>query len=269
MVGDIASRYLTAEAHRQVAVLLERDRLADGQPSHRRTLGEIASWADEIKDYPWSRRYGAWHYDNAPLCGQADPARYCRRGACASAQLERQLQVLGDPARRLRDRNEALKWVVHLTGDIHQPLHTADHRDQGGNRVEVSFFGSRDNPPYGTIRLHTIWDIQMVERLVAERGGEAAIASARISGEQRTRWEQGTIADWMGESHAIARELVYPALPVAFACTRKIRGIVPVDERYYARAAPVIEDQIRKAGVRLARLLNETLGRSTSSGQGR
>jgi hypothetical protein len=261
MVGAIADRYLTPRAAREVAFLLERDRLADRTPSGRHTLAEVAYWADEIKDYSWGKRRGSWHFDDIPVCGEADPARYCRKGACASAQLERQIAILGDHSERPRDRNEALKWVVHLVGDIHQPLHAADHHDRGGNTIEVAFFGARDNPPYGSIKLHTIWDVHMVQRLVTDRGGERAIVAATIDAAQRSRWEQGSIADWVNESHTIARDFVYPALPGGFACSRRIEGVLAIDDAYYSRAAPVVEEQIRKAGVRLARVVNEALDR--------
>lgn len=269
MVGAVADLHLSASAAREVAFLLARDRLADRSPSGRRTLAEVAYWADEIKDYPWGKSRGSWHYDNIPVCGEADPGRYCRKGSCASAQLARQIAILGDRGQRPRERNEALKWVVHLMGDIHQPLHAADHRDQGGNRVEVAFFGARDNAPYGTIRLHTIWDIHIVERLVTDRRGEAAIVSAPISPAQQAQWERGSIADWMRESHEIAKTVVYPMLPGGFACARKIEGVVAIDDAYYSRAAPIVEAQIRKAGIRLARVLNETLDPSAGSGQAR
>ena len=261
MVADIAARYLTAKTRAQISELLSKDRLADGQLSGRRTLGEVANWADEIRDYDWGKRRGFWHYDNAPLCGVADYAKYCRAGRCASARLARQLELLSDERVRPRARNEALKWVVHLTGDIHQPLHAANRRDNGGNRVQVSFFGERDNPPYGSLNLHAIWDTQMPSRLIAERGGERAVAFAPIAAGDRSAWEKGSISDWIAESHVLARDKVYALLPVAASCSRKIVGIVAIDQTYYASAAPVIETQIFKAGVRLARLLNETLGR--------
>jgi S1/P1 Nuclease len=261
MVGDIASRYLTPVAARQVALLLQRDRLADRQLSQRRTLGEVADWADEIKDYPWGRRLASWHYDDLPVCGAADPLRYCRSGRCASAQLARQIAILGDAQAPLRERNEALKWVVHLMGDIHQPLHAATRRDRGGNQIEVSFFGQRDNPPYGPLNLHAAWDVQMVQRLVAERGGEGAIVSAPVGAADRAAWERGAIADWIAESHRLAADVAYSFLPARLACGGKVRGVVAIDRAYYSRAAPVIELQIRKAGVRLAFILNRTLAR--------
>jgi hypothetical protein len=260
-VGDIASRYLNPKAQTQVAELLKSDQLADGLPSGRRTLGEVASWADEIKDFDWGRRRGSWHYDDIPLCDSPEYAKYCRGGRCASAQLAHQIEVLGDSRARPRARNEALKWVVHLIGDIHQPLHAATHADRGGNVVQVSFFGERENPPYGTLNLHAVWDVHMVAKLIADRGGQRAFVSAPIGEADRRAWEQGTIADWIGESHALARDRVYATLPVPASCGAKISGVVALGETYYAGAAPIIDLQLRKAGVRLARVLNDALGR--------
>ncbi len=261
MVGEIAERYLNPKAQPRVLDLPEADRLADGQPSGRHTLGEVANWADEIKDTDWGKRRGSWHYDDVPLCRAAEYSKYCRSVRCASAQLARQVEILGNERARTRQRNEALKWVVHLVGDIHQPLHAANRGDRGGNRVQVSFFGERDNPPYGTVNLHAIWDVHMVRRLVAGRGGESAVVSAPIADSDRNAWEKGSISGWIDESHRIARDTVYPLLPVAASCSNKIVDVVAIGEAYYSKAAPVIEIQIRKAGVRLARVLNETLGR--------
>jgi hypothetical protein len=260
VVGDIATGLLTAKTQAQIAELLRNDRLADGQLSGRRTLGEVANWADEIKDFEWGRRRSSWHYDDMPLCKPADYAKYCRGGRCASAQLARSLEVLGDPQARPRSRNEALKWVVHLIGDIHQPLHAADRGDRGGNKVQVSFFGERDNAPYGSLNLHAIWDVQMVARLVADRGGERAFVSAPFAEGDRRAWERGSISDWIAESHALALARVYAPLPVAASCGDRIAGVVVIDQAYYVYAAPVIDIQIRKAGVRLARVLNDVLG---------
>jgi len=260
VVGNIAERYLDARARAQIAELLKNDRLADGSPSGRSTLGEIASWADEIKDFDWGRRRASWHYDDMPLCADPEYAKYCRGGRCASARLESQLRLLGDPGARPRARNEALKWVVHLMGDIHQPLHAANRSDRGGNTVQVSFLGERDNPPYGNLNLHAVWDVKIAAKLIADRGGERALVSAPIAESDRRAWEQGSIEMWIGESHVLARDRVYATLPVAAACGDKISGVVPLGEAYYAGAAPVVDIQLRKAGVRLARVLNDVLG---------
>ena len=261
MVGEIAVRYTVPRANAEILELLKNDRLADGQPSGRRTLGEVANWADEIKDTEWGKRRASWHYDDIPLCEAAEYSKYCRGGRCASAQLARQIEILGNERARPGQRNEALKWVVHLMGDLHQPLHAANRGDRGGNRVQVYFFGERDNPPYGTHNLHAVWDVSMVRRLIADRGGERAIVSAPIADGDKNAWEKGSISDWTAESHRIARDAVYPLLPVPASCSGRIAEVVAIDQAYYANSAPLIEIQIRKAGVRLARVLNETLGR--------
>jgi S1/P1 Nuclease len=258
VVGDIASQHLSPAARAAVARLLRHDRLADRAYSNRTTLGEIASWPDEIKDFKWGKVRGTWHYDDIPVCEAPDPLRYCKVN-CASKRLEEQIALLGDAAAPLHRRNEALKWVVHLIGDIHQPLHAADNHDNGGNRVEVSFFGERDNPPYGTIKLHAIWDIHIVRRLLAEQGGEAQFLAVPIAAADKAAWERGSIANWMAESHELAKSVVYGNLPGGFACGRKVTGVLAIDEEYYAKAAPVLGVQMRKAGIRLAKVLNDAL----------
>src|SRR6266699_2962275 len=226
MVGEIAGRYTGTKANAEILELLKNDSHAD-----------------------------------VPLCEAAEYSRYCRSGHGASAQLARQIEILGNERARPGQRNEALKWVVHLVADLHQPLHAANRGDRGGNPVQVSFFGERDNPPYGTLNLHAVWDVGMVRRLITDRGGERAIVSAPIADRNRDAWEKGSIPEWTAESHRIARDTVYPLLPVAGACSSKIVGVVAIDQTYYAKVASLIEIQIKKAGVRLARVLNETLGR--------
>jgi len=259
LVAEIAERHLNAGARAHILELLKDDRSADGTPSGRRTLGEIASWADEIKERDWGQRLATRHFDDVPLCGKAEYSKYCRNGHCASAYLARQLTTLADGMQTLRRRNQALKWVVHLVGDIHQPLHAANHNDRGGNNVEVSFFGERG--AQSRLNLHAIWDFHLLRRLVSERGGESAIVSVPISSADKPAWERGSVSDWIAESHRIARDIVYPALPVAVSCSRRIAEVVAIDQAYYSKAAPIVETQIGKAGVRLARVLNETLGR--------
>ena len=261
MVGDIASGYLMPVARERIAALLKNDRFADGQPSGRRTLGEVAYWADEIKDYEWGKRKGRWHYDDISLCAKPEYGKYCSNNNCASAQIALHISILGDIKKPSRQRNEALKWVVHLMGDIHQPLHAATRRDNGGNRVQASFFDERDNPPYGSINLHVVWDIHMLRRLISERKGEAGIVSMPLSDTDKLAWEQGSIADWISDSHVLARDFVYPALPVVATCARAIKEVVPIGDLYYTQSVPILEMQIRKAGVRLARVLNETFER--------
>jgi len=93
-----------------------------------------------------------------------------------------------------------------------------------------------------------------------ERGGEREIVSMGVADRDRTAWENGSISDWIGESHRIAKDVVYPLLPAGTTCSNKIAGVIAIEQEYYAKAAPLVEIQIWKAGARLARVLNETLG---------
>ena len=86
------------------------------------------------------------------MCGAVSPAQICPGGNCASVQLERQLTILADRSQATKTRNKALKWIVHLVGDIHQPLHAADNADRGGNSVLVR----------GAANLHAAWDVAIV-----------------------------------------------------------------------------------------------------------
>jgi hypothetical protein len=258
LIGEIADRHLDQQTRSKVSELLRDDRLADGRRSGRQTLAEVANWPDEIRDTGRGRKLSPMHYDEIPLCNRAEYSNYCRRGQCATAYLARQLGILSDPSSSLQRRNRALKWVVHLVGDIHQPLHAAGRNDRGGNAVEVAFFGERGVD--GRLNLHAVWDFYLLRRWLSERGGEKVVFSAPLSAGELADWQRGSPSDWIGESHAIARDLVYPALPVPNSCSQPITGVIAIGQAYLERAGPVAVGQIRKAGVRLARLLNETLG---------
>ena len=87
IVGEIATGYLTDHSKQVIAALLENDLDSHSQPSGRKTLAEVSTWADEIRATPIGRRTAPWHYDNAPVCGQ--PHDVCPNGNCASVQLAR------------------------------------------------------------------------------------------------------------------------------------------------------------------------------------
>ncbi|MFH1516583.1 MAG: S1/P1 nuclease [Pseudomonadota bacterium] len=107
VVRDIATAYLTPAAKQQIGRLLQADLLADGQPSHRSTLGEVASWPDEIRPYSWSKPFWTLHYDNITVRGASTPSEYCADGKCLSVQLEGQIKILSDATATDLKRNQA------------------------------------------------------------------------------------------------------------------------------------------------------------------
>lgn len=252
-VGEIAQGYLKPAAAKQVALLLKGDLNADGQPSGRTTLSEVASWPDEIRGKPAACGKEGWHYEDIPVCGTATPQQMCPDGLCAPQELKRLITVLKNKHLKKRDRNEALKWIVHLIGDIHQPLHSSDRDDHGGNKVEVSFSGD------SSLNLHHIWDTELVERVMEQAGGQAAFVAAPISAADKSAWGQGSIDDWVAESHGLAVSFVYPELPGGFACGQAITGRLDIPDSYASAATPIISTQLRRAGVRLAAVLNAAL----------
>jgi hypothetical protein len=255
-IGAIADRLLTPAAHAAVLEILADDRDKFGQPSGRTTLESVSDWADEVRGTAADRP--AWHYDDVPICGAGDEARYCPDGQCNSAQLERLIAVLNDRHASVGERNEALKWIVHLLGDIHQPLHAADNGDLGGNRVEVALTGVHTR---GRESLHRAWDNDLVQLALHARSRqrpppdiEALAAQAANLGREVG---QGTPNSWARESNNLARNVAY-RYP-GFACNRVPPGIVVLDSAYLDDAELVVRERLLLAGARLATLLNSTL----------
>jgi nuclease S1 len=230
VVAELASRDLSAAAREQVRDLLD----GAGMPS-------VATWADSIvSQRPKTRR---WHFVNIPKVARAyDAVRDCPQGECIIAALDRQIAILRDPARPKDARSEALRFVIHLVADLHQPLHCADNRDRGGNDVAIRWFKRRSN-------LHAVWDSD----IVAQRGLSAAQLAARLRPELDSPALEGarvgTVVDWANESHRIAVVEAY-----------RVPSGGKLDAVYYQRAQPLADRQLVRAAIRLAATLNEALG---------
>jgi len=255
-IGAIADGLLSEHARAVVTDLLTGDLDKYGRPSHRTTLEAVSTWADEIRGTPAS--HPSWHYDNMPVCGSAPPSVYCRNGECNTAQLERLIGVVADSHATHRERNEALKWIVHLVGDIHQPLHAADNRDEGGNEVAVVLAGVHTR---GRTDLHGVWDNQLVRLALHTRNSRrppADLAALTIRAQElRHSRGQGSPQSWARESNRLARLVAYHY--TEFACNTVPHHVVVLNEAYQRAAEQIIQDQLLLAGARLAALLNGIL----------
>jgi len=265
-VGAIADRLLTPQAHEAVTVILADDRDKFGNPSQRMTLEAVSVWADEIRGTPGEHL--AWHYDDIPVCGSEPKSRYCPDGQCNTEQLKRLLAVLADTRATPRERDEALKWVVHLVGDIHQPLHAADNGDDGGNRVAVALEGVKTR---GRENLHHVWDNDLVTLALHTRGHQqpppnidalAAEAHALVADAG-----EGSPDGWASESNHLARNIAYRYS--GFACNTVAAGIVVLDGAYREQAEAIVHERLLLAGARLATLLNQTLAPTPPAGHRR
>ncbi len=235
IVGAIASSYLNDNARAEVRGLLE------GQ-----TLATASTWADEIKsdpDWKWTRPL---HYVNVPRGEKTvDLTRDCPDGRCVVGAIEKYTTVLSDRRRPRKERVEALKFLVHFIGDIHQPLHSSFADDRGGNDIEVRFFGE---PKYN---LHSVWDSALIRHRIGFDWVALALQiRATITSKKVRAWSQSSDpVQWANESLALVIRVVLP---------------VPrngnLDTAYYERSINTVEERLAMAGVRLARLLNSILG---------
>jgi hypothetical protein len=262
-VGAIADRLLTPASRAAVAQLLADDLDKFGNPSGRTTLEAVSVWADELHGTEAARP--RWHYDDTPICGSEPKASYCPDGQCNTEQLKRLIGVLADARAAPRERNEALKWIVHLVGDIHQPLHAADNGDRGGNLVQVALVGVRTR---GRENLHRVWDSDLVRLALQVRSRQQpprnidalAVEARKLTAEVG----QGSPDSWAVESNNLARNVAY-RYP-GFECNKVPPGIVILEEAYQQQAKVVVRERLLLAGGRLATLLNQTLGGSPPAG---
>src|SRR5690606_28211337 len=134
MVGELAQRHISPAAQAQVALLLA----GESDP----TLAGVADWADRLRDLDPERfkATSRWHYVNTPPSHDCDyePARDCPDGQCVIGAIEAQRAILADRSQPLEARRDALKFIVHFVGDVHQPMHANNRDDLGGNRYQVS-----------------------------------------------------------------------------------------------------------------------------------
>jgi nuclease S1 len=248
IVARIAERHLSPRARQRLRPLL------DG-----RSLADIASWADDWRDgHPET---APWHFVDIPLAAAGyDASRDCPRGACAVDALAAQIALLRDRAAPIETRRRALRFVVHLLADLHQPLHAATDdaapggSDRGGNTVKARLSLGAGEFPYHsapTGNLHAIWDSDLIDS--QHRQQEAYVAALAKLPEPIARLQAGTLVDWANEAHQVARDVVYRDLPPPDAA-----GVRQLDEGYAARCRPAIEKQLQRAGVRLARVLDES-----------
>jgi hypothetical protein len=234
LVARIAESQLTPAAKARILEIL----------GPGKTMASVASWADDARRS--RNETGPWHYVDIPIDkGHLDMQRDCAKGACVVSAIARFREAVRNPATPPDQRREALMFLIHFVGDMHQPLHSSDNQDKGGNGVPVLFHDRKTN-------LHSLWDSGLLSRLAPE---EQLFPTYCQEAERRhKKWAKGTVSEWAEESHKTAQKVVYRKLPKAVA-----GAPVPIDGAYEAAAAPVVREQIERAGARLAWMLNSDL----------
>lgn len=246
--GKTGHRVVAAIADTQLSGLARahvREILGGGE-----SLDEAANWPDEMRSAPsefWQKTATPWHYvtlngiiyDHAPTEGDALQA------------LNRFRSVLRDPKASLADKQQALRFVVHLVGDLHQPLHAGKCCDKGGNEVKVSWFGKPTN-------LHAVWDAQLVDEEQLSFTELAAKLERHIRNQDVLDWWDINPRDWVSESAEI-RETVYLSSSKPVKGKKKGKGpaLPDLSYAYVYKFTPVMEHRLSQAGVRLAAYLND------------
>ena len=243
VVAAIADTQLSGLARAQVQQIL-----GPGE-----SLDEAANWPDEMRAAPgnfWQKASTPWHYvtlngiiyDHAPTEGDALEA------------LSRFSKTLQDPNASRADKQLALRFIVHLVGDLHQPLHVGKCCDRGGNDVKVTWFGKPTN-------LHAVWDSQLPDDEQLSFSELATKLERHISPQDVVKWWDVNPRDWISESGEI-RDTLYPTArdmskPPKGKTPRKGAAVLPeLSYNYVFKFTPVMERRLSQGGVRLAAYLN-------------
>jgi hypothetical protein len=262
VIGLIAASFLEPSVRGKVEAMLAAD--TDDLTAHN--IADAATWADKYRDANVNgARVGTrlWHFVDielsAPDLDQAcfghpglTPGTLASNGpprACVVDKINEFAAELANPGTDPTERIVALKFVLHLVGDMHQPLHASDDNDRGGNEKRASANGLKP------ATLHHYWDTEFVEQLGPDPKRIAAMLIARISPRDARAWALGTTSDWAMETFQLAKADAYGRLPAPNA-----RGGYRLPETYVAMATRDAATQLSKAGVRLASVLNKALG---------
>jgi hypothetical protein len=207
-------------------------------------ISDASTWADQEREIPGSQ---SWHYVNVPITASRYDPKFCQRGGCVVSKIEDFKRSLADRNAPKPERQQALKFLIHLIADLHQPLHVGDNNDHGGNLLQVRFFDLGSN-------LHRVWDSQVIERHTTNEQVWLWDLTFLANPKMVMEWSKGTPADWATETLLVAKSAY--RLPGSQAI---IRPGTKLGAEYYTFALPIIQRQLAKAGIRTAFILNGIL----------
>ena len=230
-VGKIAENHLTPKARAGVKDLLGDQSLAD-----------VSTWADEVRKDPAYKETGPWHYINLPLGLSYDAFKDRVENMLESnvySALVEQMRLITDKSVSREKKVEALKFIVHFVGDLHQPMHISRAEDQGGNKIQLNYEGQGTN-------LHSVWDSKLIETQGLDFQ-QLATTVDHASAAQIKQWQNDPLVKWMWESYEVSSQLY------AEVDSMSSRSI---GQGYYNAHIAVINQRLEQAGIRLAGLLN-------------
>lgn len=229
IVCAIAWWELTDEAKDGIRTLLDAD------PTYDRFMDSCV-WADRVRgrDARYDR-YTTAHYVNIPRGETSfNLERDCADTFCVVEGIEESRTVLENPTASTAERLDALKFLSHFVGDLHQPMHAGYADDRGGNDTRVVVDGEETN-------LHRVWDSVLWGRIGRTWLDHASVLWFDISDADRKAWEDQNPIHWAEESFRVVYDSAYD---------------MPIDDAYVERNTAIIEQRLQMGGVRLGLLLN-------------
>nr|WKN35767.1 S1/P1 nuclease [Tunicatimonas sp. TK19036] len=228
-IGQIAQWHLSKQAEAKITRILGPLDLA-----------MASTWMDEIRSDPAYDYTYTWHWVTIPT-GQTYSLEAQEPSGNAYETVQNIITALKTDTISQTQEEEYLKMLVHLVGDLHQPLHVGNGQDRGGNDERVAWMGDSSN-------LHRIWDSDMINAKQLSYTELAAYLNRRVTPELAQQAQKANPEQWLTEAMGL-RSTVYD-LPSS--------GRLGYD--YMFKNYPVVEEQLLMAGLRLAGILNEIYG---------
>jgi hypothetical protein len=286
VVALLAEKHLTPHA-----LAMAKKILAEGpiDPSLSRyckegaidAMADASTWPDDIRSL--RPETAPWHYVDIPLgTTRREVEKFCDpKERCVTRAIADQLAILRSADADPQKRADALRFLIHLVGDLHQPLHAVTNNDQGGNCVPVAFFDAMPqlrNPQTESYapNLHGVWDTNILAKATEGKTVDQVASDLDQSFRRKiARWQKGSanIDAWAWESYQLAVKKVYGKLPVhipaeapqpIMSCAddnhvsaRMLKLNEHLVEPYQGIAVPIVRERLARAGARLALLLNQ------------
>jgi len=231
--GQIASSYLTPKARKAIEQILGNESIA-----------LAGNWADFVRSDPAFSYLSTWHYvDFDKIYTYPEMVSYLNKDANVDAYTKLQF-LIGELKKNnvsKYNRKIYLRMLIHIIEDIHQPMHAAHAEDKGGNDFKVNWFNNPTN-------LHSVWDSQLIDFQQLSYT-EYAAAINHTTESQRAEWQADPISKWIFESNQIANKLY-----------TEIKPGDTLNYKYNFTHIDTVNEQLLKAGVRLAGVLNQIFG---------
>lgn len=229
VIAELASRHLSPEAKAAVEAILGDEFMA-----------EAATWPDEMRSNPsdfFRKVAGVYHYVNLPDGVTYEESEKNPAGDAVTA-LANFTAILKDENAAKEDKALALRFIIHIVGDLHQPLHAGRAEDRGGNRITVVWFEEMSN-------LHKVWDEDLIDHKGLSFTEWTNFLDRKIKPKHIKAWQQSGPTDWLGELISYRGDI--------YESSKK--GILSWD--YVYKYTPLLKSQLSKGGIRLAGYLNE------------